>query len=259
LTDRPSITLPLCVLGAGLVHGICIAVLLPVLVSDPGPATSEAGTTVVEVEIQPQAEAGRSLLATANAKPDAGDAAPELVTGSIAQAAASVASAIARMPREDLRQAEPRPATLASAAWPAASLRAATTSGVILVKADAMVIGTAREAAEELEAEAPPAMPITATDGQAEAEPSLARVEPAAAASPPRRKQSAPAPVARAKPKPKPAVAAVPKQRATTPAKRAAPATTRQVQTRVRTIRQPAGLGLFLRKPQAARQPSARR
>ena len=55
-------------LGAGLVHGICIAVLLPVLVSDPGPATSEAGTTVVEVEVQPQAEAGRSLLATANAE-----------------------------------------------------------------------------------------------------------------------------------------------------------------------------------------------
>ncbi len=265
LTERPSITLPLCVLGAGLVHGICIAVLLPVLVTDPGSATSEAGVAHVDVEVPPQDETGRSLLAAAEAKHDAAEPAPELVTGSIAQAASAVASAIASMPREDLRQAELRPATLASAAWPSASLRTTAASGVILVKADAMVIGAAPAAAEELEAEAPPPVPITAIDGDgpAEAERSLARAEPAPAASPTRRKQSAPAPIVRAKPKPKPAakpsVAAVPKQRAAAPAKRVAPAATRQVQTRVRTIRQPTGLGLFLRRPQAARQPAARR
>jgi hypothetical protein len=40
LTERPSITLPLCVLGAGVVHGLCIATLLPhlvVLPADPSP------------------------------------------------------------------------------------------------------------------------------------------------------------------------------------------------------------------------------
>jgi hypothetical protein len=265
LTERPSITLPLCVLGAGLVHGICIAVLLPVLVTDSGSATGEAGSAHVEAELSPQDETGQSLLATAEARHDAAEPPPELVTGSIVQAASSIASAIASMPREDLRQAEPVPATLASAAaWPQASLQTTAASGVVLVKADAMFIGAASPSAEELEAEEPPPVPITATDGESPAaeERSLARAEPAAAA-PTRRKHSAPAPVVKAKPKPRPAskpsVAAVPKKRAAAPAQQAAPAATRQVQTRIRTTKQPTGLGLFFRKPQAARRPATRR
>jgi hypothetical protein len=264
LTERPSITLPLCVLGAGLVHGICIAVLLPVLVTDPGSATGEAGSAHVDAEESPQAESRKSLLATAEARHDAAEPAPELVTGSIAQAASSIASAIASMPRENLRQAEPFPATLASAAaWPQASLQTTAASGVVLVKADAMLIGAASPSAEELEAEGPPPVPITATDGESpEEERSLARAEPAAGA-PTRRKHSAPAPVVKAKPKPRPAsrpsVAAVPKQRAAAaPAKRVAPAATRQVQTRVRTTTS-TGLGIFFRKPLAARRPATRR
>jgi hypothetical protein len=265
LTERPSITLPLCVLGAGLVHGICIAVLLPVLVTDPGSGTSEAGIAHVDADAPLQDEPGQSLVATAEARHDAAEPAPELVTGSIAQAASTIASAIASMPREDLRQAEPVPATLASSsAWPEASLQTTATSGVVLVKADAMLIGAASPRAEELEAEGPPPVPITATDGEgpAEEQRSLAHAEPATTA-PTRRKHSAPAPVVKAKPKPRPAsrpsVAAVPKKRAAAPAQQAAPTATRQVQTRMRTTKQPTGLGLFFRKPQAARRPATRR
>lgn len=251
LTDRPSITLPLCVLGAGLVHGLCIAALLPLLITVPGPGTSDGGDTLAGAK-EGAAETGPGLLAVAEAKHEEAAPAPELVTGSIVQAGAAIASAIAKLPREDLRQTAPVLMTLAAAgALPETSLRTAA-SGVILVKADAMVIGATSDAAEELAAEAPPALQIKATDGDTAPEkpPSLARAEPTPAAASTRRKESAPAPVVRAKSKPRPA--AVPMKRAAAPAKRTTPAARRPAQVRVQATKQPTGLGLFFRRPQPA-------
>ncbi|MGO8841516.1 MAG: hypothetical protein ACLQF1_10395 [Methyloceanibacter sp.] len=51
MTDRRSITLPLCVLGAGAVHGLCVAALLPMLITLPGPGNS--GPSVIDVEVMP--------------------------------------------------------------------------------------------------------------------------------------------------------------------------------------------------------------
>jgi nicotinate-nucleotide--dimethylbenzimidazole phosphoribosyltransferase len=49
LTDRRSITLPLCVLGAGAVHGLCVAVMLPMLITLPGPGGNAPQPIAVEV------------------------------------------------------------------------------------------------------------------------------------------------------------------------------------------------------------------
>ena len=49
LTDRRSITLPLCVLGAGAVHGLCVAAMLPMLITLPRPGSNAPPTIEVEV------------------------------------------------------------------------------------------------------------------------------------------------------------------------------------------------------------------
>lgn len=49
LTDRRSITLPLCVLGAGAVHGLCVAAMLPMLITLPGPGGNPPPAIDVEV------------------------------------------------------------------------------------------------------------------------------------------------------------------------------------------------------------------
>jgi hypothetical protein len=54
LTDRRSITLPLCVLAAGAVHGLAVMAMLPVLITLPGPGSvRQSATQVVEVEVLP--------------------------------------------------------------------------------------------------------------------------------------------------------------------------------------------------------------
>lgn len=54
LTDRRSITLPLCVLAAGVVHGLCVAALLPLLIALPGPGSKrQEGTQIIDVEMPP--------------------------------------------------------------------------------------------------------------------------------------------------------------------------------------------------------------
>ena len=55
LTDRRSITLPLCVLGAGAVHGLCVAAMLPMLITLPGPGGNPPPAIDVEV-VPPGAE-----------------------------------------------------------------------------------------------------------------------------------------------------------------------------------------------------------
>ena len=52
MTDRRSITLPLCVLGAGAVHGLCVAIMLPMLITLPGPGGGSPPAIDVEV-LQP--------------------------------------------------------------------------------------------------------------------------------------------------------------------------------------------------------------
>ncbi|MGB0057336.1 MAG: hypothetical protein WBQ20_11395 [Methyloceanibacter sp.] len=49
MTDRRSITLPLCVLGAGAVHGLCVAAMLPMLITLPGPGGNPPPAIDVEV------------------------------------------------------------------------------------------------------------------------------------------------------------------------------------------------------------------
>jgi hypothetical protein len=49
LTDRRSITLPLCVLAAGAVHGLAVMALLPVMITLPGPASKQQGASQRDV------------------------------------------------------------------------------------------------------------------------------------------------------------------------------------------------------------------
>jgi hypothetical protein len=54
LTDRRSITLPLCVLAAGAVHGLAVMALLPVMITLPGPASKQQGASqLVDVDVMP--------------------------------------------------------------------------------------------------------------------------------------------------------------------------------------------------------------
>jgi hypothetical protein len=60
LTDRRSITLPLCVLAAGAVHGLAVMALLPVMITVPGPASKQQGASQlvdVDVDVMPASEA----------------------------------------------------------------------------------------------------------------------------------------------------------------------------------------------------------
>ncbi len=255
-------------LGAGVVHGLCIAALLPLLVSVPGPRPSQGGHTLVDIEVLRKAEPPKPAAATPKPEASIPAPAPEIVTGSIAPAAAALASAIAKMPREHLRQAEPLSVTLASVAPPPAA-NLTTDATPILVRAATAVARVDPASVEEIDARNPPIEPIKATDGDVapETPASLARAEPAASTPESvRRKAVAPtskAPAARAKPKArapvkaKPAASPAPKKRAA-PVQAKTPAARRPAQVRVRTTQQPLGLGLFFRKP-PARQGTVRR
>jgi hypothetical protein len=236
------------VLGAGIVHGLCIAALLPMLITVPAPMKSEAGPARIDVEVKPKAEAAKPA-APAIVQP------PVLVTGSLAAPAMSRAGAIAKMPREDLRAAEPIPATLASAGK----------ADLILAAADPMISGAIPAAVEEIEVEGPPADRIKATDAETEKPATVARAEPASPpAAPVQRSASAPSPKARAaKPKaraPVRAVAPAPRRQAAASARPSAGVIVRRpVQTRVRSTAPNMGLGLFFPRPLPARQQAIRR
>jgi hypothetical protein len=243
LTDRPSITLPLCVLGAGIVHGICIAALLPMLITVPAPVKSNAGPHIIDIEVK-QAEAAR---------PDAPavEQAPALVTGSLAAPAAARANLIAALPREDLHAAEPVLVTLAG---PAAA-------DIVLANADPAVAGAIPAALEEIEAAGPPIHSIEATEAEAEKPAAMARAEPAPPPSQSlQRKTSAPPQKAReiqAKPRARArgtTAAPTPRRQASIPATPSAGLLARRpAQTRLRTAPN-LGLGLFLPGPQPARR-----
>ena len=245
LTDRPSITLPLCVLGAGIVHGICIAALLPMLITVPAPVKSNAGPHIIKVEAKKTEAARRDAPAF--------EQAPVLVTGSLAAPAAIRASLIAKMPREELRPAEPVQVTLAGP----------DVAELVLINADPAVAGAIPAALEEIEAEGPPADFIKAGDAEAEKPAAVARAEPASPPSNPvQRKAGAPPQKARA-------LQAKPRARARVTT--AAPAPRRQVAVPARPsaglmVRRPAqtrppnlGLGLLFPGPQSARRQAVRR
>jgi len=63
LTDRRSITLPLCVLAAGAVHGLAVMALLPVMITLPGPASKQQGASqLVDVDVLPASAAAASPI-----------------------------------------------------------------------------------------------------------------------------------------------------------------------------------------------------
>ena len=268
-------------LGAGIVHGLCIAALLPLLITVPASTRSEGGRALIDADVPPQAKAdhGRSTQAQAKKEPAAAARPPELVTGSIVPAAATLANTIAKMPRERLGQAEPRRVTLASVKVPPANLM--TDADPILLKANAAIARADPVAAEEITADDEPfdvmeaALAeeyVKAIDGEiVPQEPaSVARAEPAASSpEPAQRRANAPvakAPAAQPEPRarasakvPAKTAGAAPKKRAAASVHRTAPATRRPAQVRVQKTQQPIGLGLFFRKPQAAaRQPAQR-
>jgi hypothetical protein len=58
LTDRRSITLPLCVLAAGAVHGLAVMALLPMMITLPGPgAVQQDASHAVDVDVMPASAA----------------------------------------------------------------------------------------------------------------------------------------------------------------------------------------------------------
>ncbi len=58
LTDRRSITLPLCVLAAGAVHGLAVMALLPMMITLPGPGAVQQGASQpVDVDVMPASAA----------------------------------------------------------------------------------------------------------------------------------------------------------------------------------------------------------
>jgi nicotinate-nucleotide--dimethylbenzimidazole phosphoribosyltransferase len=64
LTDRRSITLPLCVLAAGAVHGLAVMALLPMMITLPGPGSVRPqASQLVEVDVLPAAAAAPPSLA----------------------------------------------------------------------------------------------------------------------------------------------------------------------------------------------------
>jgi hypothetical protein len=64
LTDRRSITLPLCVLAAGAVHGLAVMALLPMMITLPGPgAVQQDASQPVDVDVMPASAAALHALA----------------------------------------------------------------------------------------------------------------------------------------------------------------------------------------------------
>jgi hypothetical protein len=64
LTDRRSITLPLCVLAAGAVHGLAVMALLPMMITLPGPgAVQQESSHAVDVNVMPASAATLPSLA----------------------------------------------------------------------------------------------------------------------------------------------------------------------------------------------------
>lgn len=63
LTDRRSITLPLCVLAAGAVHGLAVMALLPMMITLPGPASKQQGASqLVDVDVMPASAAASPIV-----------------------------------------------------------------------------------------------------------------------------------------------------------------------------------------------------
>jgi hypothetical protein len=243
LTDRPSITLPLCVLGAGLVHGICIAALLPMLITVPAPVESSGGPHPADVAAN-KAEAARP------ARP-AADQAPLLVTGSLAAPAART-NLLAKLPREELHPAAPVAVRLASA----------DVADIVLADTDPVVAGALTAALEEIETRGAPADFIEVIEEEtpeavAHAEPApppSQSVQPKASAPPQKARAVQPRPRAKARSTAATAArrpAAVPARPSTGPIAR------RPVQPRVRTAPPNLGLGLLFSRP-ARRQAVSR-
>jgi hypothetical protein len=233
------------VLGAGLVHGICIAALLPMLITVPAPVESNAGPHPFDV-------AGNAAEAARPARP-AADQAPPLVTGSLAAPAAARANLLAKLPREELHPAAPVALRLASADM----------AEIVLADADPVVAGTLTAALEEIETGGAPPDLIKVIDTEAETPKAVARAEP----SPPpsqsvQPKASAPPQKARAvQPRPRAkarGTAAAPRRQAAVPARTSTgPTARRPVQPRVRTAPPNLGLGLLFSGP--ARRQAVRR
>jgi len=63
LTDRRSITLPLCVLAAGAVHGLAVMALLPVMITLPGPGAGQQDAShAVDVDVMPASAAASPVV-----------------------------------------------------------------------------------------------------------------------------------------------------------------------------------------------------
>jgi hypothetical protein len=63
LTHRRSITLPLCVLAAGAIHGLAVMALLPMMITLPGPGADQRGTSQpVAVDVMPASAAAPPVL-----------------------------------------------------------------------------------------------------------------------------------------------------------------------------------------------------
>jgi nicotinate-nucleotide--dimethylbenzimidazole phosphoribosyltransferase len=63
LTDRRSITLPLCVLAAGAIHGLAVMALLPMMITLPGPgAVQQDAAHAVDVDVMPASAAAPPVL-----------------------------------------------------------------------------------------------------------------------------------------------------------------------------------------------------
>jgi len=232
------------VLGAGLVHGICIAALLPMLITMPAPVESNAGPHPIDVAAS-KAEAARP------ARP-AADQAPLLVTGSLAAPAAVRANLLAKLPREELHPATPVALRLASADM----------AEIVLANADPVVAVALTAALEEIETGSAPTDFIKVIDTEAETPEAVARAEPApppsqsvqpkASAPPQKARAVQPRPRAKARGK---ASAAAPRRQAAVPARPSAgPIARRPAQTGVRTAPPNLGLGLLFSGPQARRQ-----
>ena len=236
LTDKRSITLPLCVLGAGAVHGLCVAAMLPMLITLPGPGGSAPPAIDVEL-LQPAPSialpsitdpATTSALpkvneapATAKVEPSSAEVPPDDMPQQIAPPAAS-------SPLANLPAAEPLPATLVMS--PALEPRAPEEVRQVAVEFDAdttssilpVAMDPATETLSEMAAEpsAPPAPVSEKPEPAPEPQPDIARADPKEETPP----QAAPAeePIEAEAPTSPPVAEPV------TPKKPASPATARQ-------------------------------
>jgi hypothetical protein len=249
VTDRPSITLPLCVLGAGIVHALCIAVLLPMLITVPAPAEPDAKSTTVSIVVPPPSPAAVPQAPVQIAR--AGDVSP-LVTGSLAGPAATKARLIAALPREDLPAARSGASVVAeTSAWPPPPLLASIEPASIAPVPSQEEIEAAAGAAG--------AEPVTTTEEEEKPRKATRVEQHPSPPTPAPRKASAPAPkptAVQAKPRTRvPARAAAPttRQPAASAQRRVTAAPQRQPQARTRPTGT-FGLGLFFQTPQPRQQ-----